>query len=73
MSWWAGVALASTLMSCSRPASPGSAWAAVSLVRALGFVRAAAREMRDQGTMEFAAEQIGQGELNEMFARAQES
>jgi len=45
-----------------------------SLARAtLGFVRAAAREMRDQGTMDFAAEQIGQGELNEMFARARES
>ena len=39
---------------------------------ALGFVRAAARELRDQGTMDFAAEQIGQRELNEMFARAQE-
>jgi hypothetical protein len=36
-------------------------------------VRAAAREMRDQGTMDFATEQIGQGELNEMFARAQDA
>jgi|KBSMisStaDraftv2_1062788.scaffolds.fasta_scaffold52651_2 2-methylisocitrate lyase-like PEP mutase family enzyme len=45
-----------------------------SLARAaLGFVRAAAREMRDQGTMDFATEQIGQGELNEMFARAQDA
>ena len=40
---------------------------------ALGFVRTAARELRDRGTIEFAAEQIGQGELNAMFARAQES
>ncbi len=39
---------------------------------ALGFVRTAARELRDLGTMEFAAEQIGQGELNEMFAKAQD-
>jgi hypothetical protein len=28
--------------------------------------------MRDQGTMDFAAEQIGQGELNALFAQAQE-
>ena len=39
---------------------------------ALGFVRTAARELRDRGTIEFAAAQIGQGELNAMFARARD-
>jgi 2-methylisocitrate lyase-like PEP mutase family enzyme len=36
---------------------------------ALGFVRRAAEELRDQGTLGFAAGQIGHGELNALFAR----
>jgi len=40
---------------------------------ALGFVRTAARELRDRGTIEYTAEQIGQGELNAMFARARDA
>lgn len=35
---------------------------------ALGFVRRCAAELRDQGSISFAAGQIGQGELNGMFA-----
>lgn len=37
---------------------------------ALGFVRRSARELRDRGTIEFANEQIGQAELNALFASA---
>lgn len=40
---------------------------------ALGFVRAAARELRDAGTIGFAAGQIPQAELNALFARGAES
>jgi 2-methylisocitrate lyase-like PEP mutase family enzyme len=36
---------------------------------ALGFVRQAAEELRDHGTMTFAERQIPQLELNELFAR----
>ncbi|HWN32445.1 MAG TPA: isocitrate lyase/phosphoenolpyruvate mutase family protein [Pseudonocardia sp.] len=36
---------------------------------ALGFVRASARELLDHGTLEFAAQQIPQRELNALFAR----
>jgi len=35
---------------------------------ALGFVRRAAEELRDRGTIGFAAGQIGHGELNALFA-----
>lgn len=35
---------------------------------ALGFIRAAAQELQTTGTMGFAANQIPQGELNELFA-----
>lgn len=35
---------------------------------ALGFIRAAAQELQTTGTMSFAANQIPQGELNELFA-----
>lgn len=37
---------------------------------ALAFVRRCARELRDLGTLRFAAEQIPQPELNALFARA---
>jgi 2-methylisocitrate lyase-like PEP mutase family enzyme len=37
---------------------------------ALGFVRQCARELRDQGTFTFAAGQISQAALNELFARS---
>lgn len=37
---------------------------------ALGFVRAAARELQDHGTIGFAAGQIAQTELNALFIRA---
>lgn len=37
---------------------------------ALGFVARSARELREQGTIAFAAGQTGQGELNAMFAAA---
>ncbi len=37
---------------------------------ALGFVRGCARELRDHGTIGFAAGQIGQRELNSLFLRA---
>ena len=37
---------------------------------ALGFVRAAAKEVRDAGTIGYASGQIPQGELNALFARA---
>jgi 2-methylisocitrate lyase-like PEP mutase family enzyme len=37
---------------------------------ALGFVRGCARELRDRGTIGFAAGQIGQRELNSLFLRA---
>jgi len=36
---------------------------------ALGFIRASARELLDRGTLEFAAGQIPQRELNELFGR----
>ena len=36
---------------------------------ALGFVRSCARELREQGTLGFAARQIPQGELNGLFSR----
>lgn len=36
---------------------------------ALGFVRQAARELREEGTLGFAGIQIPQGELNALFAR----
>jgi 2-methylisocitrate lyase-like PEP mutase family enzyme len=36
---------------------------------ALGFVRRAAEELREHGTMTFAQQQIPQGELNQLFAR----
>ena len=36
---------------------------------ALGFVRRAAAELRTDGTMSFAQDQIPQGELNHLFAR----
>jgi 2-methylisocitrate lyase-like PEP mutase family enzyme len=36
---------------------------------ALGFVRASARELLDHGTLEFAAQQIPQRELNALFGR----
>jgi 2-methylisocitrate lyase-like PEP mutase family enzyme len=36
---------------------------------ALGFVRKAAQEIQTTGTITFAADQIPQGELNELFAR----
>lgn len=36
---------------------------------ALGFVRQAALELREQGTIDFARTQIPQGELNALFAR----
>ncbi|MEV6286341.1 isocitrate lyase/phosphoenolpyruvate mutase family protein [Kribbella sp. NPDC051770] len=36
---------------------------------ALGFVRRAAEELRDQGTITFAEQQIPQGELNQLFAK----
>ena len=36
---------------------------------ALGFIRASARELLDRGTLEFAAAQIPQPELNELFSR----
>jgi 2-methylisocitrate lyase-like PEP mutase family enzyme len=35
----------------------------------LGFVRSCARELRDEGTLGFAAGQIQQGELNTLFAQ----
>ena len=37
---------------------------------ALGFVREAARELRERGTVGFARAQIGQTELNALFGRA---
>jgi len=37
---------------------------------ALGFVRACANELREHGTIGFAADQISQGELNALFARS---
>ena len=37
---------------------------------ALGFVRACARELKEQGTIGFAAGQIGQAELNALFVGA---
>jgi 2-methylisocitrate lyase-like PEP mutase family enzyme len=37
---------------------------------ALGFIRECARELRERGTIRFADEQIGQGELNTLFARS---
>ena len=37
---------------------------------ALGFVARSARELHEQGTIEFAAGQTAQGELNTMFAAA---
>lgn len=37
---------------------------------ALGFLRRAAQELRDHGTIGFAADQIPQGELNALFERA---
>jgi 2-methylisocitrate lyase-like PEP mutase family enzyme len=37
---------------------------------ALGFVARSAQELREQGTIEFAAGQTAQGDLNAMFARA---
>ncbi len=40
---------------------------------ALGFVRQAARELREQGTLDFAGIQIPQGELNALFARHQDA
>ena len=39
---------------------------------ALGFVARGARELREQGTIEFAADQTAQGELNAMFASARQ-
>lgn len=39
---------------------------------ALGFVRRCAEELRDVGTIGFAAGQIAQGELNALFAEARE-
>jgi 2-methylisocitrate lyase-like PEP mutase family enzyme len=36
---------------------------------ALGYVRRAARELREQGTLTFAEGQIPQAELNDIFAR----
>lgn len=39
---------------------------------ALGFVRRCARELRERGTIDFAAGQIAQGELNALFARWRE-
>ena len=36
---------------------------------ALGFVRDSARQLRDHGSLEFAARQVPQGELNALFAR----
>lgn len=36
---------------------------------ALGFIRAAARELRDHGTLTYAQHQIQQSELNTLFAR----
>jgi 2-methylisocitrate lyase-like PEP mutase family enzyme len=39
---------------------------------ALGFVRRCAEELRDAGTISYAAGQIPQGELNALFARARE-
>jgi len=39
---------------------------------ALGFVRQCARELEAQGSIGFAAGQIGQGELNALFTRARE-
>jgi 2-methylisocitrate lyase-like PEP mutase family enzyme len=37
---------------------------------ALGFIRGCARELRETGTLRFAADQVPQGELNALFARA---
>ena len=37
---------------------------------ALGLVRRAARELREAGTVSYAADQISQSELNQMFERA---
>ena len=37
---------------------------------ALGFVARSAQELREQGTIEFAAGQTAQGDLNAMFAAA---
>ncbi len=39
---------------------------------ALGFIRQAAREIRDQGTISFAGSQLPHSELNAMFASAHE-
>ncbi len=39
---------------------------------ALGLVRKAARELRDQGTAIFAADQFPQGDLNKLFATVRE-
>jgi len=40
---------------------------------ALGFIRAAARELREHGTLSYAQAQIPQGELNSTFARNRET
>jgi len=37
---------------------------------ALGFIRKSARELRDAGTLGFAAEQISQGDLNALFSQS---
>ena len=37
---------------------------------ALGLVRRAARELLDQGTFDYGAGQIGQGELNALYSAA---
>jgi len=39
----------------------------------LGLVRRCARELRDQGTVSYAAQQIPQAELNALFARSSSS
>jgi 2-methylisocitrate lyase-like PEP mutase family enzyme len=45
-----------------------------SMARAIfGFIREAAREVREDGTIRYAAAQIPQGELNTLFARARPS
>jgi 2-methylisocitrate lyase-like PEP mutase family enzyme len=40
---------------------------------ALGFIAAAGRELRDLGTLTYAARQIAQPELNALFAAARTS
>jgi 2-methylisocitrate lyase-like PEP mutase family enzyme len=65
-----GLGLASLTVPVLREAGVTRISVGGSIARAaLGFIRASARELLDRGTLEFAAGQIPQRELNELFGR----